>query len=131
MPYVTHEPMLGRPNCGEPVLTKTFAGPWLKTLVAIERTMVRLSTTAAVCGRHSDTQVPCLPWRANLRTVASSLGFSLVKLSMKAKRLPLMNSSGIGLLWSVWSFGLWPDSPSGLGPAAMEVQETAFDGVVK
>src|SRR5947209_16869854 len=29
-PYVTHEPIDGRPNCGEPVLTKIFAGAWLK-----------------------------------------------------------------------------------------------------
>src|SRR3954452_4808691 len=55
MPEVTHAPMLGRPNCGEPVLKKTFAGPWLKTLVAIERTNATSSTIFAKCGKHSET----------------------------------------------------------------------------
>src|SRR5262249_20415284 len=29
MPYVTHEPMLGRPGCEKPVLKKICAGAWL------------------------------------------------------------------------------------------------------
>src|SRR5437660_6693330 len=36
----------------EPVLTKIFAGAWLKTLVAIERTIARSSTTPARFGRQ-------------------------------------------------------------------------------
>src|SRR5438270_108222 len=45
MPYVTQEPMLGRPNWLEPVLAKSLAGAWLKTSVATERTNVRSSAT--------------------------------------------------------------------------------------
>ena len=74
-----------------------FAGAWLKTFVATDRTTAMSSTILAVCGRHSDTHVPALPCCANLRRVPSSFGTFLAKLSMKAKRLPLMNSSGIGL----------------------------------
>jgi len=47
----------GRP----PVLMKIFAGAWLKTFVAIERTTARSSTTPARCGRHSETRVPRWP----------------------------------------------------------------------
>ena len=90
--------MLGRPNWLEPVLAKSFAGAWLKTSVATEWTNVRSSTTPARCGRHSETQAPDWPWRANRRDVPSSLGCSLVKMSMNANRRPLMNESGIG--WS-------------------------------
>jgi len=34
-PYVTHDPILGRPGCGAPVFTKILAGPWLNTSVVI------------------------------------------------------------------------------------------------
>ena len=98
--------MLGRPNCGEPVLMKIFAGAWLNTSVTTERTMARSSTTCATCGKHSDTHAPDRPWRANFRFVPSSFGTCLVKLSMNAKRLFLMYSSGMGLPFSSWSFGL-------------------------
>src|SRR5687767_13848743 len=34
MPYVTHAPMLGRPEIVVPVFMKSLAGAWLKTSVA-------------------------------------------------------------------------------------------------
>jgi hypothetical protein len=40
--------MLGRPNCGEPVLKNTFAGPWLKTFVATDFTKATSSTIFAL-----------------------------------------------------------------------------------
>src|SRR3954452_19697552 len=86
IPYVTHEPMDGGPNWGEPVLKNTLAGPWLNTVVATDRTKATSSTIPAMCGRHSDTQVPVLPCRANLRAVPRSLGRSFENVSMKAKR---------------------------------------------
>src|SRR5262249_59860397 len=104
--WVSHDPMLGRPAWAEPVLINSFAGAWLKTLVAIERTTATSSTIDGKCGRHSETQVPALPYFLNLRRVPSSLGTCLAKVSMKAKRLPLMNSAGIGLPCSSLSLGL-------------------------
>ena len=38
----------------------------MKTFVAIERTTAMSSAMPAMCGRHSETQVPARPWRANL-----------------------------------------------------------------
>ena len=98
--------MLGRPNCGVPVFTNSFAGAWLKTSVATDRMIATSSTTFAKCGRHSETQAPDSPCCANFRVVPRSFGGSLVKVSMKANRLPLMNDSGIGWSWYSWSFGL-------------------------
>src|SRR4051812_15448300 len=55
-PYVAHAPMLGRPAWGLPVLTNSFAGAWLKTLVVTVRTTAISSTILAVYGRTSETQ---------------------------------------------------------------------------
>ncbi len=79
IPYVTHDPMLGRPNCCEPVLANSFAGAWLIGSVTTARRNARSSTTSAVCGRHSETQDPVSPCWANFRFVARSLGGSLEK----------------------------------------------------
>src|SRR5262249_34424207 len=38
-PYVTHDPMLGRPNCCEPVFMKIWAGAWLNASVTIDLTI--------------------------------------------------------------------------------------------
>src|SRR5918993_3249006 len=67
IPYVTHDPMLGRPNCDEPVFMNSLAGAWLKTSVATVFTIAMSSTIFAWCGKSSDTQAPCLPCRANCR----------------------------------------------------------------
>ncbi len=92
----------------------------MNTLVAIERTMAMSSAMPAMCGKHSDTQAPHLPCWLNLRRTPSNFGRSLAKkLLMKAKRFPLTNSSGIGLPFSSWSFGLGSNSSSWLGPPAM------------
>ena len=111
--------MLGRPNWVVPVFTNSFAGAWLKTSVATDRMMATSSTTFAKWGRHSETHAPDSPCWANFRVVPRSLGGSFVKVSMNANRLPLMNDSGIGLLWYSWSLGLWSKSSSWLGPPAM------------
>src|SRR5918993_3780722 len=77
MPYVTHDPMLGRPNWLEPVFMNSLAGAWLKTSVATVFTIAMSSTIFAWCGNSSDTHAPCLPCRSNLRRVPSSLERSL------------------------------------------------------
>ena len=41
-----------------------------------------------MCGKSADTHDPDWPNLANLRTVPSSLGCSLVKISMNANRRP-------------------------------------------
>ena len=84
--------MLGLPNWAEPEFINTFAGAWLKTLVAIERTMVISSATVPREGKSSEMEAPLWPYFLNFLGVARSLGVSLEKESMKAKRLPLMNS---------------------------------------
>src|SRR5438309_10887878 len=55
-PYVIHEPMLGRPNLVDPVLTKHLAGPWLKFSAATPLRNEMSSETPAICGSSSDTQ---------------------------------------------------------------------------
>src|SRR5947209_6389953 len=100
MPYVTHEPMLGRPNWVVPVFTYSLAGAWLNTSVAIDLTIASSSTTFARYGKHSETHDPVWPCCANFRLLARSLGVAFANVSMKANRLPLMNDSGISWLWN-------------------------------
>jgi hypothetical protein len=78
-PYVTHEPMLGRPNCCVPVDMNSCAGAWLKASVTIDLTMARSSTTFARCGSSSPSSVPFLPTFLNLNFGPSSLELGLMK----------------------------------------------------
>src|SRR5918993_2746809 len=73
IPYVTHDPMLGRPFIDEPVFMNSLAGAWLKTSVATDFTSVMSSTICAVCGYRSETQVPFFPWRRERRDGSCSL----------------------------------------------------------
>ena len=52
--------MLGRPNCGEPVLMKHFAGPWLNTSVFIPRSQQTSSAMVRWCGSNSPIGMPHL-----------------------------------------------------------------------
>jgi hypothetical protein len=92
----------------------------LNTSVATVRMMASSSTIEAVYGSNSDTQAPDCPCCLNFRRLARSLGRSLVKLDMKAKRLFWMNDSGMGCPWSFCRTGLWSNSSSWLGPPAMK-----------
>src|SRR5206468_3473195 len=93
IPYVTHAPMLGRPNCPEPVFMKSLAGAWLNRLAAHDFTNETSSTIVAVCGNNSDTHAPLRPCWENFRLVPSS--FVPWLLPMKANRFPSMNDCGI------------------------------------
>src|SRR5262249_32837826 len=101
-PYVSHAPMLGRPNCGEPVLTKHFAGPWLNTSVFIPRTQHRSSAISLWDGSMWLMVMPHLPTFSNFRGVPRSFASPL----MNANRLPLVNDSGTFCPLSLFSSGL-------------------------
>src|SRR6185369_5289908 len=61
-PYVTHAPMLGRPNCWAPVFIMICAGAWLKASVTIDLTIVISSAIVARWGRSSESSVALLPY---------------------------------------------------------------------
>src|SRR5690606_22123688 len=105
-PYVTHDPMLGRPNWAVPVFMNILAGAWLGTSVATVLMKHNSSATRAVCGRHSLTHAPLCPRCAKRRVVPSSFGGSFAKVSIKAKRLPSRYDGGIGCPLYFCSAGL-------------------------
>src|SRR4051812_390602 len=77
-PYVTHAPMLGRPNCWEPVFMKICAGAWLKASVCIDLTIAISSATPARCGNNSESSAPLFPCFLNLNLGPSNLEFGLM-----------------------------------------------------
>src|SRR5262249_38275770 len=86
--------MLGRPNCAVPVLTNSFAGPWLNTSVATVGTMARSSTTVPRCGSSSETQAPHFPWRAKRRPAAGRPAGPGPGGGLEGKRRPLRERKG-------------------------------------
>jgi len=64
--------MLGFPKRGEPVFMKSFAGPWLKTSVAMLHTMQMSSAMEAIRGRSSLTSAPLRPCLEKVRLEARS-----------------------------------------------------------
>ena len=54
-------PKVGRPMSAEPVYRNSCAGAWLNWSVCIDRTTVRSSATAAMCGRSSLNSRPDRP----------------------------------------------------------------------
>ncbi len=74
----THAPKLGRPKICEPVFIKIWPGAWLNASVTIACTMAMSSTTAARCGRSSESSAPLWPWRANLNFGPSSFELGLM-----------------------------------------------------
>src|SRR6185436_15706925 len=77
-PYVTHAPMLGRPNCCAPVFIMICAGAWLNASVAHDFTIVRSSTIVARCGRSSEISVPFSPYLPNRNFGPSSFELGLM-----------------------------------------------------
>src|SRR5260370_1445425 len=67
MPYVTDDPMLGRPGCEKPVLKKICAGAWLNWSVWTDLTKQASSTTLPRCGRTSASSAPHCPCLTNLK----------------------------------------------------------------
>ena len=82
-------------NCGDPVLTNNFAGPWLKTSVVMLLTKQMSSATVCRWGNVSPISAPDCPHLLNLRCVPRSLASFL----MNANRLFLTYDSGI-----TWNF---------------------------
>ena len=101
-PYVSHEPMLGRPGIWNPVFMKICAGAWLNWSVCIERTTATSSAISLKWGNTSLTHCPLLPTCSNLNGEPRSLGVPL----MKAKRSPLRSSSGHARPLNLFSVGL-------------------------
>src|SRR5262249_29437075 len=101
-PYVTHDPIDGRPARGEPVNSSSSAGAWLNWSVYIDLITQMSSATSCSRGTASDIQMPPWPCCANVRGVPSRLGVP----DVKANRLPLMNSSGAGFPVCFTSSGL-------------------------
>ena len=85
--------MLGRPAICEPLWKNVIAGSWLMASVYIERTMQRSSTTLAVCGSRSLTQVPFAPWRLNPNRDPAS-GSDAWLPDMPVSRCPWRTESG-------------------------------------
>ena len=89
-PYVTHAPMLGRPNSGEPVLIRIWPGAWLKASLTSDLTIASSSATSAKWGSTSESSAPLCPYRANLNRGPNRFEFGLIK----AARYPLSSSAG-------------------------------------
>ena len=60
-------PMLGRPNCCEPVFMKICAGAWLTASVCIERINAISSAQVLKCGSKSERSMPHSPCGVNFR----------------------------------------------------------------
>jgi hypothetical protein len=101
-PYVTHEPMLGRPGCEKPVFMKICAGAWLNCVVRQDFTMAMSSTTVARCGSTSESSAPHCPCFANLKRGPNTAASG----RMKAYRWPPMTEGGSGLPSYFVSIGL-------------------------
>ena len=71
-------------------------------------------------GNSAETHAPDWPCRANLRTVPSSLGCSLVKISMNANRRPLDERIGDRLAAVLLKLGLVVEELELAGPAGHE-----------
>ena len=65
-PYVTHEPIEGRPMRGEPVYKSICAGAWLNCSVYIDLTKQRSSACSDSIGTASENQAPLSPCCWNL-----------------------------------------------------------------
>src|SRR5919112_1321092 len=83
MPYVSHDPRLGRLNTCSPVFICKHAPLWLMLSTTIERTTHRSSTQLAMFGSSSETSVPHSPCLANFHGDAS--------------RLPVLVRSSLGI----------------------------------
>src|SRR4029077_156843 len=91
-PYVTHEPMLGRPNWVDPVFMRICPGAWLNACVVIDFTIAMSSTTSARCGNASESSAPDFPYCENLNLEAKSSASGLIK----AYSCPFTTSAGTG-----------------------------------
>src|SRR5205823_2725677 len=60
-PYVTHEPIDGKPGSTNPEFIMKSAGPWTLLLDTIEWMKHMSSTHLARCGKSEETQRPHLP----------------------------------------------------------------------
>src|SRR5580765_1803452 len=92
-PYVTHDPIAGRPDSRLPVFMKVWAGSWLMASVFIERRMHISSAMCEVYGNSSLISCPDWPWRANFIRGPRQLNFDPCSWAMGC---PLVNDSGIG-----------------------------------
>src|SRR5262249_3520813 len=79
IPYVTHDPMLGRPGCEKPVLKKICAGAWLNWSVCTDFTKHTSSTTFPRCGRTSASSAPHWPCLTNLKRGPSAAASERMK----------------------------------------------------
>src|SRR5207253_4671776 len=104
-PYVSHDPMLGRPGSSAPVRKNVMAGAWLTAPVCIDFTKHRSSEIDAICGRKSLTHAPLLPCRANL-VISPSTGLDFCPEVMEERRAPPRTSGGISLPCHSLSLGL-------------------------
>ena len=95
---------------------KIWAGAWLNCVVRIDRTMVMSSTTFDRYGNNSEISAPDRPYLANWNGDASSFGVPL----MKAKRSPLISSSGISCPSCFVSAGFGSNRSSCDGAPAMK-----------
>ena len=64
-PYVTQEPIEGRPNRVVPVFIIITDGPWLGMSVMVDRTWQNSSIVSAIRGKISLTAWPLRPYFAN------------------------------------------------------------------
>src|SRR6185437_16033490 len=90
-PYVTQAPRLGRPARMLPVFIWQTLPTWFTPSAQHERTSAISSTTPAIFGYQSETQVPDCPNWANLRLEASRL---LPPTPIAVKTLPKLGGTG-------------------------------------
>ena len=93
-PYVTHEPMLGRPAICEPVFMNMWAGSWLIASVVIERMKQMSSMTEPICGNSSQISIPLCA--ELLETDAAARSRSAAAPATGRSAAPCVKLSGIG-----------------------------------
>ena len=93
---------------------------------AIAGRMARSSTTEAMCGRHLETMRPTGRGGRIAASSASSLGRSLPKVAMKAKRFPFSDELRGSACRPACSFGLQVEQLQLAGTAGHEQEDDAF-----
>src|SRR3954451_23772308 len=80
-PYVTHDPMLGRPGKRKPVFIWNRAGAWLFDSQCIERMTHSSSAHLATSGNFSETSIPDWPYFLKVYGLRKAVG--LVSFGLK------------------------------------------------
>src|SRR5215472_8085535 len=118
-PYVTHEPIEGRPARIDPVFIWQTEPTWFKPSAQQERNSVSSSTCSAIFGYQSETHMPLSPYCFQVRVDGMSV-FDEVPIAV----ITLPNEAGMGCPAIRCNSGFGSKRSTWLGPPSMNSQIT-------